>query len=189
MIDTRYAIHVFDAVAGAINGMSVNVTALTVVDAIAVTVRVSVPGPVSCTMNWHVPGNVVPVVRHVDAGSSVPSPVVVAVNVVPSDAAPQSASVGFADTRRLHRRRERVRHAHQVRRVGAEQHPELHPCLRRRQRHRLVGCLTGRPAVVRSTSRPPLSVRLVTVNVPVPAVGDVTLTVHMPWRSWYTGSA
>jgi len=34
--------------------------------------------------------------------------------------------------------------------------------------------------VVRSTTRPPLSVKLVTVRVPDPAPGDVTLTVHVP---------
>ena len=38
----------------------------------------------------------------------------------------------------------------------------------------------GDPATVRSTTRPSLSVKLVTVNVPVPADGDVTLTVHVP---------
>ena len=36
---------------------------------------------------------------------------------------------------------------------------------------------------MRSTVAPPLSVKLVTVNVPVPADGDVTLTVHVPAAS------
>jgi hypothetical protein len=50
-IVTVYATHVFEAVAGATNGMSMTGTPPTVVDAIAVTVRVSVPGPASCTIS------------------------------------------------------------------------------------------------------------------------------------------
>jgi hypothetical protein len=94
-IVTAYASHVFDVVAGALNRMSVNITALTDVDAIAVTVNASVPGPASCTTNWHSP-SVVPVVRHDDAGSIVPGPGLEAVSVVPADAGTQSGSVGFA---------------------------------------------------------------------------------------------
>ncbi len=33
---------------------------------------------------------------------------------------------------------------------------------------------------MRSTTRPALSVKVVTVNVPDPAAGDVTVTVHVP---------
>ncbi len=92
-IVTVYATHVFEAVAGAITGMSVTGTPPTVVDAIAVTVRVSVPGPASCTRRSHVPP-LVPAVRHDDAGSSIPEPEGVTASVVPSGTAVQSASVG-----------------------------------------------------------------------------------------------
>jgi len=91
---TVYAIHVFDAVAGVDSGMSVNITVLTEVDAIAVTVRSSVPGPVSSTTNWHVPGSRVPVVRHDDEGSRNPNGSGATVKVVPADTGAHWASVG-----------------------------------------------------------------------------------------------
>src|SRR6478672_8629301 len=91
--ETATETHVFDVVAGPLNAMSVNEVPLIVVAAIAVTVRSRVPGPASCTTNVHMPP-LVPPVRHVDAGSSVPSPVVDAVRVVPFATAFQSAGVG-----------------------------------------------------------------------------------------------
>jgi hypothetical protein len=94
--DTDTDTHVFVAVAGALKPMSVNGKPSTVVAPMAVTFNVKVPAPASSTVNWHVPPIPVPGVRHDDAGSSVPGPVVDAVNVVPSGTAVQSGSAGVA---------------------------------------------------------------------------------------------
>ena len=180
-IVTVYATHVFEAVAGALNGMSVTGTPPTVVAAIAVTVSSSVPGPASCTMQ--LAGSTAGPRRRSDTTTpdrASPNPRCHGQRRAVRHRRPVSLGrVGHLGV--LHRRRERVRHPHQVRGVRTQQHPVLRPRLRRRQRHRLAGCLTRRARkTVRSTTRPALSVRLVTVNVPDPAAGDVTVTVHVP---------
>src|SRR5437764_228189 len=67
--------------------MLVNCTPSRAVAATEVTSNIKVPGPRSCTMNWHVPP-LVPPVEHVDAGSCVVLvPALVHVNAIDALAA------------------------------------------------------------------------------------------------------
>ena len=109
-------------------------------------------------------------------------PAVVAVNVVPSGTATQSASAGFATPVCCTVAVNVCGTPDQVRRRRRQQHPVRQPRLRRRQRHHLVRRLTRRARRRQIHDEARRRSELVTVNVPDPEPADVTLTVHITGR-------